>query len=174
MLKTCEQCGEGFPRPRKYSQRQWLAMRVCSWGCYQGRRIEPVRERLARFSIPEPNSGCVLWLGDTNKGYGVLWDGKKRLYAHRLAYEVAIGPIPDGLDVDHLCSTTACLNPEHLDPVTRSENSRRRWVRYRAKGICKNGHLRTEGNLTSNGRCLTCRRKAQRDYVERRLAPSAA
>jgi hypothetical protein len=66
---------------------------------------------------------CWLWTGATNgDGYGrTEWDEGQQP-AHRVAYELIVGPIPDGLDLDHLCRVHACVRPEHLDPVTRREN----------------------------------------------------
>lgn len=66
-------------------------------------------------------TGCWLWRGSLSLGYasfGGVW-------GHRLAYEYAIGPIPAGLELDHLCRTTNCVNPAHLEPVTHAENMRR-------------------------------------------------
>jgi len=76
---------------------------------------------------PEP-TGCWFWTGQTiTNGYGVTASGRRgaRRLAHRLAYELLIGPIPSGLDLDHLCRIRLCVNPTHLEPVTRRENLRR-------------------------------------------------
>ena len=62
---------------------------------------------------------CWLWTGSiNNKGYGRL----SGVYAHRAAYELLVGPIPEGKELDHLCRVTHCVNPEHLEPVTHREN----------------------------------------------------
>lgn len=81
----------------------------------------------------DPVSGCWLWTKATNHGgYGVTWDGKRTVVAHRFSYEAFVGPIPDGLHLDHLCVTPACVNPAHLEPVTQAENNRREGERRRA------------------------------------------
>lgn len=71
---------------------------------------------------PEPNTGCWLWLGTlSDNGYGIYAHRR----AHRIAFEQMKGGIPPGLDLDHLCRVRCCVNPEHLEPVTRKENCRR-------------------------------------------------
>lgn len=83
-----------------------------------------IKAKLEAYSIPEPNSGCWLWLGTTIAfGYGRIWiDGIPKL-AHRLAYEEYIRPIPDGLLVLHRCDTPLCINPNHLKLGTYQDNS---------------------------------------------------
>lgn len=82
-------------------------------------------------------SECWLWTGslDTN-GYGQLQGlRRKRQMAHRMAYEGIVGPIPDGLTLDHLCRNTRCVRPDHLEPVTHYENLRRAHEYHSAKGF---------------------------------------
>lgn len=76
---------------------------------------------------------CWVWNGARNrKGYGSVSNGKNgSSLAHRKAYELAIGPIPEGLTIDHLCENKACVRPAHLEPVTRSENSARYYRKRR-------------------------------------------
>lgn len=71
-------------------------------------------------------SGCWLWLGEINRnGYGRVWVSGKRLMAHRHLYERLVGPIPEGLVLDHLCRNRSCCNPAHMDPVTVRVNTLR-------------------------------------------------
>ena len=115
--------------------------------------------------------GCWLWTGTvTGAGYGHVYVGGHRYeYVHRLAYQEAVGPIPEGLELDHLCRNHACLNPAHLEPVTHRENLRRGTgpdhCRHlaetkRARVACPRGHLWTEPNTYTrpDGRrmCRTC------------------
>jgi len=74
---------------------------------------------------------CWIWQGNANKGYGVAsWQGKK-WRAHRLAYLLLWGSIPEGKHLDHLCRNTLCVYPWHLEPVTPAENDRRKVIRRR-------------------------------------------
>lgn len=79
--------------------------------------------------MPEPNSGCWLWLGHLNKvtGYGgVRIEGRRCVSAHRAYYLKHRGPVPDGKELDHTCRVRSCVNPWHLEAVTRAVNDRRR------------------------------------------------
>lgn len=122
--------------------------------------VETIVAKLERLSMPEPNSGCWLWLGGvTRAGYGQISVRHNRA-AHRVSYETFIGPIPAGLVIDHKCRTRSCINPLHLEPVTPTENTRRGWPV--TKTHCKRGHALTEDNLYSHlhgwRQCATCKR----------------
>lgn len=95
----------------------------------------------------EKTATCWNWTGSTEKGYGRLsWDGKN-YRAHRLVYELLVGEISTGLVLDHLCRNTRCVNPEHLEPVTNSENIRRSHEFRIPSKACKNGHLWVPGKV---------------------------
>lgn len=123
--------------------------------------------------IPFPG-GCWLWTAPLrNDGYGEIGSGGregKQILAHRASYLSFVGPIPDGLELDHLCRVRCCVNPAHLEPVTRAENNRR-GLNGVLKTHCKRGHLFVPENRVSNGpratRCLPC---LQEKYAEQRLA----
>lgn len=67
--------------------------------------------------------GCWLWIGSTNfGGYGTYYVSGRAVRAHRFSYELFVGKIPDGLELDHLCRYKSCVNPKHLEPVTHQEN----------------------------------------------------
>lgn len=111
-----------------------------------------------------PDLGCCwLWTASPDKrGYGWIKINDKQVGAHRFGYELLVGPIPDGLDLDHLCNVPICVNPMHLDPCTHAENNARKVARTTH---CKRGHAFEPDNYytVSNGRglsrrCKTCRR----------------
>ncbi len=84
-------------------------------------------ERFEEKYEPEPNSGCWLWIASLDgKGYGQFPKGKEfgrgNVRAHRAAYEIYRGPIPKGMELDHLCRVKTCVNPAHLEPVPHQVN----------------------------------------------------
>ena len=88
------------------------------------------KTRIELKIVEDVKTGCWLWQDKPDKfGYGKLIVNGKCLNAHRASYEVFVGPIPRGLHIDHLCEVRICVNPSHLEPVTRAENSSRAWYR---------------------------------------------
>lgn len=84
-------------------------------------------------SLVERTDSCWNWTGALAKGYGRINHAGSTYAAHRWSYEHHVGPIPEGLDIDHLCENTRCVNPDHLEPVTGPENTRRYHERKRAR-----------------------------------------
>jgi len=116
-----------------------------------------------RFKVRD--DGCWEWLGRIDKaGYGRSGDTGNRL-AHRSMWEAMLQPITDGMTLDHLCRNRACVNPAHMEEVTHAENTRRAWAARRNESLCSRGHLKVGDNVTSSGKCRTCYRQAQREYM---------
>lgn len=137
--------------------------------------MAPARRSLAdrlweKVEVRGPDE-CWPWLGATNpKGYGQITEGGhsgRRLAVHRVAYELVVGPIPDGHDLDHHCERTNCCNPRHLEPVTRQDNM----LRFHGqRTLCRYGHpldgvtkaKTPAGSPTQHRYCKTCSREGQR------------
>jgi hypothetical protein len=178
-------------------------------------------QRFWSKTVGGPN-GCILWTaGKGHLGHGQFWCQGRNWPAHQFAWVAAHGPVPAGLELDHLCRQTGCVNVLHLEPVTPRENSKRRsqglvadrnggckhghpaseYKRYdydygsflicmacnrvhaerqrRKKGYglrgehpshCKNGHP-WEGNRTTDGHCILCRREQGRAAARSRGVP---
>lgn len=102
---------------------------------------------------------CWIWTGATsNGGYGQIQIAgiTSPVATHRLAYEIWVGPIPEGLHIDHLCRVRSCLRPEHLEAVTQAENNRRSFE-FRLQGRCGRGHPHPLGSP----QCKPCIREAR-------------
>jgi HNH endonuclease len=105
--------------------RGWCLMHYKRWQRTGYPEGETVERRFFR-QVEQDVFGCWNWIGTLSKlGYGKFGDQSKHLLAHRWAYAFLRADIPAGLELDHLCRNRACVNPWHLEPVTRSINARR-------------------------------------------------
>lgn len=146
-------------------------------------RVLPTRSLRERFEdkyTPEPNTGCWLWTAYCRTdGYGEINRGRQgegTALAHRVSYEIHVGEIPEDLEIDHLCRVRSCVNPSHLEPVTRYVNIMRgdnpgvQVKRAQATTHCPQGHEYTTENTHiartargyTNRMCRTCQRERMR------------
>lgn len=141
-----------------------------------GVKAKPLIERF--WSKVEITPACWLWRGVFRGSYGAIQIGGKGSLmesAHRLAYTFLVGPIPEGLQIDHLCRVRACVNPDHLEPVTLRENVLRGqspMAENARKTHCKHGHAFIEGNIYTHPKrrtrhCRACLNRAAREYAKR-------
>jgi hypothetical protein len=148
-----------------------------------GELVEAAPAWAIRFweKVQRSLGGCWLWTASVGShGYGQFTpDGRgSQKLAHRIAYELLVGPIVPRMTLDHLCRCRRCVNPAHLEVVSLDENKRRGFspaaVNAR-KTHCKHGHLLAEGNLIHRKRsgrdCLTCQRNRQAKLKERKAPP---
>ena len=152
-IDGCERLVKGFglcePHYRKWKKANPL--------------VGPPTDEERFWSKVDRSGECWLWTAGLCHGYGRFTLDGAHHPAHRVAYEWLIGPIPPGLELDHLCRTPACVRPDHLEPVTHAENTRRHFA-YQTH--CKHGHEFTDENtyLPPNGQrvCRTCVRESNR------------
>lgn len=141
-------------------------------------KSRPIVEKFLSKFQRGGETDCWLWLDHIRpNGYGQFWPSRgKPEYAHRYAYRHFVGTIPDGLTVDHLCKNRACVNPAHMEIVTRGENNLRGnspAALSARKTHCLHGHPFNEANthITPSGhrKCRICNREGQaRRALERR------
>lgn len=133
--------------------------------------------------VIRPRTRCWVWTAATGgKGkwpYGIVSHKKRMSMAHRVSYELLVGPIPDGFDLDHKCRNTLCINPDHLEPVTHQENIRRGYALKPKTTHCRLGHEMTEANTymkparakkVAHRECRTCRATQIKAHYARKEA----
>lgn len=164
-------------------QRSWCTMHYGRW--YRTGKLtrksndtkayEPVWWFVTHIEIVE--SGCWLWRGGRRAdGYGRIGVNNRSLLAHRWSYEHFMGPIPEGLVLDHLCRVPQCTNPLHLEPVTPRENVLRGYASQprTPRPLCIRGHPLSGDNLYVDPAgirgCRACRLVSQATYRAARKA----
>lgn len=180
-IQGCDrrQHGHGLCNPHLRRQRKWGAAQVT-----YGHHPPPEKRFWSKVnkSGPVPPQGvapgcCWEWTGaKTSGGYGQFYVDRRLVVSHRYSYERLVGPIPEGLQIDHLCRNRSCVNPGHLEPVTQQVNIRRGFsiaTENRLKTHCPAGHPYSVENTyihpRNNGRiCRACaRRRASENRRER-------
>lgn len=144
----------------------------------------PFEDQLNNRVFRDPNSGCWLWEGRLHLGYGHWSVNKKSVLAHRHVYEKLVGPIPPGLHIDHKCRVRCCVNPAHMEPVTKKENTFRGAnfvAANKRKTHCTNGHELSSGNIYPSTAakgwrvCIQCSHATTaRNYRERKARNALA
>lgn len=167
MTCTIDDCG------RPYIARGWCTLHYQRWQRHGSAEWQPsTPEQRLLASIDKQPGGCWVWTGHragTDDAYGVISVDARRVYVHRAAHELWIGPIPDGYQVDHVaargCRSTLCVNPAHLEAVTPEENIERSSgvaAVNRRKTHCIHGHEFTPENTRVNTKghreCRACAR----------------
>lgn len=161
--------------------RGWCSKHYTRWRRHgdplaaRGRKRRPASERLVgKYRVDA--DGCWRWTGAiSTNGYGRIQVDGECGYAHRVSYEAHVGPIPPDMTIDHLCFEKTCIRPDHLQPVSNTEN-----IRRYAQTIthCPQGHPYSTVNTylywDKQGRphriCRTCRDRRVREFRERASA----
>lgn len=203
VLKSHCKYGHEFTPENTYWRREGRECRQCareryernSAGLYKTRRPigprQPKKQRQKRLtgqdlfwskvdqngpvSTHRPELGrCWVWqAGRFDNGYGAFGVNRVNRGAHRVAYEWLVGPIPAGMTLDHLCRVRHCVNPAHLEPVSRGENVLRgegRSAENARKTHCKRGHPLSGDNVRLSGGGRTCRTCVYENYLRRSAA----
>lgn len=176
--------GSTFGSDTEYDICNLCRAEPCVCGIRTSQAVTPTEMRF--WKSTKRTEACWLWTATLDhNGYGRFWNGERYVPAHRWSYERLVGPIPVGLQIDHLCRTRACVNPAHLEPVTQRENMLRgvgACSRNAVKTHCPQGHALTPDNLDRShmlkcGRrkCRACRNAlARRSRAEKTAARRAS
>lgn len=122
---TCLACGATIAKQATWAYQYYATRKYCNLTCAADMRPD------IEFDYTETASGCWEWCGRIDRnGYGKAYDQDRPAmqrvdWAHRVSFRRHVGEIPPGLELDHLCQNTICINPNHLEPVTRAEHAAR-------------------------------------------------
>ena len=192
---VCSECGDPAKRLTKQRCRTCYSRLLRGGG--KAREIPPLDPEIAGLLLPVPGTSetfaarffswvdftgdCWEWTGAKNKGYGVIGRGGRGTgieQAHRAMWTMLVGPIPDGLQIDHHCRNHICVNPDHLEPVTAAVNKERGFSPPRlhalrdtcSQGHPKDGRLGARGGKRTTRYCKTCARQKASAYHARKRA----
>lgn len=161
--RICPECAKA--KAKRYRDKMQLLLETA--GLSQLRQRKSVEERF--WEKVDKTGDCWLWQASKNGvGYGAFSVNQTWVMAHRFSYELAKGPIPAGMVIDHICRVRACVRPEHLDAVSFQVNV----LRAVARTHCPQGHLYTPDNLyvsKGHNKCRECHRKRSADYYRRKM-----
>jgi hypothetical protein len=142
------------------------------------KRKSEIERFFGKIDLRRDPRGCWRWTDVTRNGYGRFQIKGKKVTAHRYSYELIVGAIPEGLDLDHICRVRECVNPEHLEPKTRRQNllaegSQSSAAKAARKTHCDHGHPLSGDNLyrrrDNNCRqCIKCNTRRKAYYREQR------
>jgi HNH endonuclease len=171
-VELCEGPIEGRRLCRKHLRR---------WKQYGSTELPPKPSPAERLwaRVEKSPGPCWVWTGALTGGYGSIRVDGRATYTHRMAYELLVGPVPEGLHLDHLCRNRRCVRPDHLEAVTCHVNVMRGigpTAVNKRKKVCKRGHALTPDNVRVNARgyrnCLTCYHLRERANRSRRQSLS--
>ena len=144
------------------------------------RLLEDPESRFFRSVDTRVVRGCWTWKSTARNGYGRITIHRRQVTAHRYSYEMFRGPIPRGLQLDHLCKNTLCVRPDHLEAVTQYENNMRSdspASRHARTTHCPKGHPYDEhGKINTKGsrECRICMRTSSREAMRRKRGTTPA
>jgi len=139
-------------------------------GIKRGYKARPAIERLLEKVNFDLRTGCWIYpMREVRGGYCRISIGSREVYAHRLAYEHFCDPISDGFEIHHICGNPRCVNPSHLELVTRYDHTHRSFYSNASKQFCRNGHQLSSDNVyrrpsTGHRECRICRKLRKEKY----------
>ncbi len=177
--KNCIVCGKLFYMHPDRGPKGFAKIKSCSQKCAGVAKSKTDSLKFwEKVNIPDSLDGCWLWTAYIyDFGYGLFHATERKTVAHKWSYELMKGPVPDRLELDHLCRVRHCVNPDHLEAVTHLENVRRgdAGKNMSIKTHCPQGHPYSGDNLRISIRqhgksriCRTCQRDSTARFKERR------
>lgn len=174
-LVVCEYCNVAFPVSIRRLPR---GKQFCSLSCSTFSRHAKRGTWEERFwGNVRKSEECWTWTAAASGGYGRTYKDGRMVLAHRVSYELANGPIPDGLVIDHLCRNRRCVNPAHMEVVTHSVNILRgesMSAKNSRKTHCVHGHPFVAGNIVRGNndsrRCRECKKATDAAYYRKCVA----